>query len=88
MAAGVEGEGRKLQPVDSFVKMENEAATNLCDIVTASLGAVKKVRWKFDIHALLLCSVGGFYLVGREWRSRGIPANIVGSCALLQMLLL
>lgn len=53
-AAGMEGEGRKLQPVDSFVKMENEAATNLCDIVTASLGAVKKVRWKVNLDALLL----------------------------------
>lgn len=66
MAAGVEGEGRKLQPVDSFVKMENDAATNLCDIVTASLGAVKKVRWNVDIHELLLFSMGSFHLVGRE----------------------
>lgn len=50
VAAGVEGEGRKLQPVDSFVAMENAAATSLCDLVTASLGAVKKVRSTISVH--------------------------------------
>lgn len=71
VAAGVEGGRRKLQPVDSFVKMENEAATTLCDIVTASLGAVKKVRWNIWTDALLLCSVGGDHRQGKEGRFPG-----------------
>lgn len=37
-------EGRQVPPVDAFVAMENEAAVDLCEIVSASLGSVKKVR--------------------------------------------
>lgn len=33
-----------LQPVEEFVAMENESATELCRVVTTSLGALKKVR--------------------------------------------
>lgn len=46
--AGPEGEGRKPQPVDAFVAMENEVAADLCKMVTVSLGAVKKVRERTD----------------------------------------
>lgn len=39
-----EGEGgRRIQPVEAFVSMENESAADLSGIVTTSLGAVKKV---------------------------------------------
>lgn len=33
----------RLQPVEAFVVMENDAATELCRVVTTSLEAVKKV---------------------------------------------
>lgn len=42
--AGGGAEGRQPPPVDAFVAMENEAAMDLCEIVSASLGSVKKVR--------------------------------------------
>ena len=84
MAAGVEGERRKLQPVDSFVKMENEAATNLCDIVTASLGAVKKVRGNTIIDALLLSSAGGDRRHRKDGGRPGAQQWAVEKCALSQ----
>lgn len=37
-------EGRQVPPVDAFVAMENESAMELCEIVSASLDSVKKVR--------------------------------------------
>lgn len=37
-------EGRQTPPVDAFVAMENESAVGLCEIVSASLGYVKKVK--------------------------------------------
>lgn len=41
-------EGRETPPVNAFVTMENEAAVDLCEIVSASLGSVKKVRVDFE----------------------------------------
>lgn len=42
--SGGGSEGRQVPPVDAFVAMENESAVGLCEIVSASLGSVKKVR--------------------------------------------
>ncbi len=41
------GEGRQVLPVDAFVAMENESAMDLCEIVSASLGSLKKVTSRY-----------------------------------------
>lgn len=44
------GEGRQIPPVDAFVAMEDQSAIDLCEIVSASLGSVKKVR-QIKLHS-------------------------------------
>lgn len=54
--AGGGEQGRQVPPVDAFVVMENDSAVDLCEIVSSSLGSVKKVRW--SMHRGMVFMVG------------------------------